>query len=301
MPTTVSPMPPSPPTISADKLTLSVFLQNPAVVQRTLEALTSQRFIADQIFNAGPPADGGAVVYDQLTAQNLFTLRDVQEVRPGSEFPIVNGEEPNPLIALVAKYGGDAVFTYEQVRRNRKDVKKRELIRLRNTIIRKVDLLAIATLDAAPIQTQSASGDWTTAATDIILDIETAKSKLDAIDMGYEADTVLLNPAQALDIRADADIRLALPRENRANNLIDRSAADLNGLLGIPKWFVTNRVAAGTVRVLDSRFAGFISDEIQAYTRIMDEEIKERWRVRAARVPTMGITDPKSVVKITGS
>lgn len=301
MPTTVTPMPPPVPTISGQTLSLSVFLNSPAVVQRTLENLTSQRYVADRIFTRGPEAAGGAVIYDQVLAQNLFTLRDVQEVRPGSEFPIVNGEEPTPLVALVSKYGGDAVFTYEQIRRNRRDVLARELIRLRNTIVRKVDLLAIATLDAAPIQTFAASGDWTTAATDIIFDIEKGKSVLDAIDMGYEADTVLLNPAQALDIRGDGDIRLALPRENRNTNLLDKSATDLNGLLGIEKWYVTNRVAAGTVRVLDSRFTGFISDEVPAYSRVIDEEVKERKRVRAARIPAMGVTDPKAVVKITGA
>jgi hypothetical protein len=301
MPTTVTPMPPPVPTISGQTLSMSVFLNSPAVVQRALENLASQRYLADRIFRPGPVANGGAVIYDQVTAQNLFTLRDVQEVRPGSEFPIVNGEEPNPLVALVAKYGGDAVFTYEQIRRNRRDVLQRELVRIRNTIVRKVDSLAIATLDAAPIQTLSASGDWTTAATDIIFDVEKGKSMLDAIDMGYEADTVILHTNQALDIRSDADIRLALPRENRSDNLLDLGAHDLNGLLGIPNWFVTNRVAAGTVRVLDSRFAGFISDEVAPYTRVIDEEVKERKRVRAARIPTMGVTDPKAVVKITGA
>lgn len=300
MPTTQTPFPPVPAAISGQNLTLSLFLNNPARVQRTLEELSSQRFIADRIFAGGPAASGGAVIYDQVTAENLYTLRDIQEITPGSEFPIVNGAEPNPLVALVKKWGGSAIFTYEQVRRNQLDVLRRELIRLRNTIVKKVDTVAIATLDASPKQTQSASGDWTTAATDIISDVETAKNKIDLIDMGYEASWVLINPAQALDIRKDADIRTAYPRENLGANLLNKGAADLAGILGLD-WYVSNRVTAGEVWV-GAGTVGFISDEIPGpYSRVLDEMDKERWRVMAARVPTMGVTDPKAVVKITGS
>jgi hypothetical protein len=299
---TISPFPPAAPSISGSTLTVDLFLNNPARVQRTLQDLTRNRFIADRIFSAGPAADGGAVVHDQLSENDLFMDRDVQEIAPGSEFPILNESAPEPLVALVKKWGGSAGFTYEQIRRNRLDVLQRNLIKLRNTIVRKVDTVAISVLNAAPIPTAVASGDWTTAATDIIVDIETGKSAVDALDMGYEIDTVLLNPAQALDIRTDGDIRLVLPRENRARNLLDGGASDLDQLLGINEWHVSNRVPAGTVYLLDSRTVGFISDEIPGpYTRVVDEPTKERRLVMAARVPAMGVTDPKAVYKITGA
>lgn len=297
---TITPFPPAPPTISGQNITVSWMLNNPARVQKTLQNLSLQRFFADRIFRPGPPATGGAVIHDQLTANNLFTDRDVQEIVPGSEFPIVNGSEPDPLVALVHKWGGSAIITYEQERRNRLDVLTRELTRLRNTIVRKVDTVALAVLNAAPIQTDTATADWSTANTDIIADVEIAKGMVDAIDMGYEVDTVILNPAQALDIRVDADIRTALPRENR--NLLDRGASDLDGLLGIERWIVTNRQTAGTVHFLDSRFVGGISDEIPGpYSRVINEEDKERYRIMAARVPAMYVTDPKAVVKVTGA
>lgn len=299
---TVSPFAPAAPTISGSSLTLDVFLNNPARVQKLLEDLSLNRFVADRIFRGGPPATGGAVIYDQLTANNLFTERDVQEIAQNSEFPIVNGAEPAPLVALVKKYGGSAVFSYEQIRRNRLDVMQRELIRLRNTIVRKVDTLGIATLNAAPILTGTASADWSTASTDLIADVEANKSAVEAQDLGYEVDTVILHPNQALDVRVDGDIREALPRENRARNLLDGGASDLDGLLGIANWIVTNRQTAGTVHFLDSRMVGFISDEIPGpYSRVVDEPTKERRRVMAARVPTMGVTDPKAVRKITGA
>lgn len=296
-----TPYPPAPPVISGQNLTVSVFLRNPAVVQRRMENLTRQRFVADRLFNAGPQATGGAVIYDQvLDAGHLFAARDVQEIEPGAEFPLTGAADPTPLTAAVKKWGGAVPITYEEERRDRRDVLARRTTQLRNTVLRKVDTVAVATLDAAPLQTQAASGDWTTAATDIISDIETAKNKLDVMDMGYEADIVLLNPAQVLDIRKDADIRSALPRENRARNLLDLGAADLDGLLGLT-WIPSNRVTAGTAYVADSRSVGGISDELALYTRVVNQPERERYLIQAARPTVPYVTDPKAVVKITGA
>ncbi len=296
-----TPYPPAAPTISGDTLSLSVFLNNPARVQRVIQDLSAQRFIADRIFSGGPPADGGAVVYDQVTANDLFTARDVQEIQPNSEFPILNETEPNPLVALVKKWGGAATLSYEAVRRDRRDILRRNLIKLRNTIVRKVDTVALATLAAAPTQTQSASADWGTASTDIIGDIEIAKNKLDALDMGYVADTVLVNPAEALGVRINTGIRSSYPRENLNQNLLTGEAMDLRGVLGLT-WFVSNRVTAGAPWVLDSTQLGSISDEIPGpYSRVLDQPERERWLIQAARVPTMYVTDPKAAVAITGA
>lgn len=301
MPTTVTPFPPAPPTISGENITMSVWLNSPARIQKSLERLSLQRFLADQIFATGPAATAGAVVYDQIVANNLFTARDVQEIKPNSEFPIVNGEEPNPLIALVTKWGGSAVFSYELIRRNRLDVLRKELIRLRNTIYRKVDTAAMAVLNAAPLLTDTASADWSSTG-DIIGDIETGKSMIEKQDMGYVVNTAIIHPDQALDIRTNEDVRNALPRENRKSNLLDGTATDMAGLCGIENWLVSNRQTAGTFHLLDNTQVGFISDEIPGpYSRIVDEETKERKRVMAARVPTMGVTDPKAALRVTGA
>lgn len=297
----VTAYPPAPPTINGENITVSVFLNNPARVERAIRDLSKERFIADRIFTGGPTASAGAVVYDQVTENDLYTERDVQEITPISEFPILNGAEPVPLVALVKKWGGSVLLSYEAVRRNRKDLLRRELIRLRNTIVRKVDTVAVATLDAAPIQTDTVAAPWSGGSAAIIEDIEGAKSIIEGVDMGYVADLVLLNPLEALAVRTDEDIRQALPRESRANNLIDGRATDLDGILGL-NWFVSNRVPAGTVRVLDSRMLGGISDEIPGpYSRVINEEKREAWRIMAARVPTMYVTDPKAAVRLTGA
>lgn len=292
-----SPYPPAPPSVTGTTATVDLWLKYPEYVQRAVEDLTDQRFIADYVFAEGPPAPSGSVLYDQVTAAMLYAEREIQEVAPGSEFPLLTFPNLTPLVATVKKWGGAFDVTDEQRTRNRYDVVGRNLRLTTNTLIRKMDTVALAALNAAPLVTQVGSGDWTQAATDIIGDVETAKSAIDQADMGYVADTALINPAQRLDIRKDADIRAALPRENTQLNPI--LSADLAGLLGL-NWIVSNRVPAGTVYVLQRQVVGSRSDEEPLKSEVVPMREKQMTRVQAWRKVVPYVTDPKAAVKITG-
>jgi len=291
--------PPGTPQYAGNLLTVDRFLKNPPQVERAITDLTRQRFVADELYAAGPQAVGGAVVYDQLlTGGEFFTERDVEAIAPGADFPIVSEGIAEPLVAKAAKYGGAAVFTYEEIDRDRRDVLNRNLTKLRNTIVRKVDAIAMAALNAAPVQTQTASGDWTVTSTDIIGDLETARIAIDEQDMGYVADLVIINPAQKLDLKRNPGIREALPRESLAGNLL--GGADLGNLLGF-RWAISNRVPAGTVWVTASKIVGSISDEVPLYSRVVDEPRNERRLVMAGRRVVPFITDPRAAVRMTGA
>lgn len=293
---TVTAFPPAPPTVSGENITVSLFLNSPPRVQRAIEALTLRRFVADVVFSNGPTAEGGAVIHDQVTAVNDLLADDVEEIAPGSEFPLLTSTEPTPLVAVARKYGGEIFLTYEQIRRNNRSILTRETTKLRNTIIKKFDTIAMAALDAAPIQTAGGSGDWSTAATDIIADLVTAAGAVSSLDMGYIADTVLINPAQEIDLLKDVDIRNALPRE-RDDSII--RTGNLGRLMGLD-FIVSNRVTAGTAYVLQRKIVGGISDELPMYARPIDDERRERTYIHGARVGVPYVTDPKAVFKITG-
>ena len=291
-----SPFPIAAPTVAGTNITVSMFLNNPARVQRAIENLALQRFVADLIFADGPAATGGAVIYDQVTANDLYLSQDVQEIEPGSEFPVLSSPQAGPLVAIARKYGGEVLFTDEAVRRDRRDLLQRDLVRLRNTIVRKYDTLSMAALDAAPIITMAGSGDWTTGATDIIGALATPANPVDVLDLGYETDTVLINPAQELDLLKDADIRSALPRERTD---VPIATGNLGRLVG-HDFVVTNRVTAGTAYVLQRKVAGSISDEVPLYARTIDDRRREATFIHGARVGVPYVTDPKAVVKLTG-
>ncbi len=292
--------PPSPPTISAGRITVEAFLRTPTRVQRAVVDLTRQRFIADFIYTGGDAA-GGAVVYDRVLAGDLFTTRDVQPIEPGSEFPIVDTGETVPLVAAVTKWGGASIITYEAVRRDQRDVLARQLTKLRNTVIRKVDTVAVAALNADPsVPVAPGAAAWNNTTTgDPISDLEAARSAIDDADLGYMADTVLVNPLQRLRLMARKDIRDSLPRESTAGNPVLAGGAALNGLLGF-RWLVSNRVPAGSAYVLARGVLGSIRDELPLYSRTVDQPDQERWLIMAARVTVPVITDPLAAFRLTG-
>lgn len=292
------PFPVAPPTVAGNVLTVSMFLNDPTRVQRSIEDMANLRFVADVIFAEGPPIPSGSVIYDQITEQGqMFLARDVEEIEPGADFPILNALEAGPLVAIARKYGGEVFLTYEDRRRDRRDKLGRRLTQLRNTIVRKVDRIAMAALRAAPIIQQNASGDWTTAATDIVKDLAVAKNAITRLELGYMADTALIHDDQELDLMIDKDIRDALPKE-RDNSLI--RTGNVGRLMGLD-FIATSQVAAGEVFVLQRKVAGSISDEVPLYARPIDWPRQERIYLHGARLPAAYVTDPKAVVRITGA
>lgn len=303
MPQTTSVWPQNAPTLDVtnNQLTVYRFLRNSPLVEKVLTNYLKQRLWADKVFAAGPRTASGSVMYSQLTTEgSYYTSRDVQSIAPATEFPNVGMDEETLLVATVAKWGGRVSFPYETVDRDARDLLTKGLLRLSNTIARKVDTQAIAALNAAPVLTAAASGDWSTSTTDILGDIQTAQSAIMNLDMGYEADTVLINPAQALDVRKSAAVRLAMPRETTNDNFLWGRSRDLDGIAGL-NYFITNRVTAGEVWVLQRQMAGSISDERPFYTRTIDKQETEEWIVQAARMFVPYVTDPKCVFKITGA
>lgn len=293
--------PPNAPTVNNGTISIEMWLANPARVERTIRNLANERFLADRIFSTGPAATGGAVIYDQVLASDLYALRDIQSIEPGSEFPIVVGGETSPLVARAIKWGGAALLTYEERDRDRRDQLGRKLTRLRNTIIRKVDAVAIATLRAAPILQMTASSSWELSNSAIHRDLATGISVVDRQDLGYNITQGLISPTTALNLKTNDKLINQLPREGGGglpiNPLLARSLA---GVGGIQDWYVTNRVADGEVILTSGQQAGSISDEKPLYSRVVDDPLKERAVIMAGRLTVPYVTDPKSVIRISG-
>jgi hypothetical protein len=72
----------SAPTVSTTTYTVDMALNAPTRVTRTLMDLTLQRFFADRVFANTGGVTGGAVVYDELIANDLYLDRDIERVAP---------------------------------------------------------------------------------------------------------------------------------------------------------------------------------------------------------------------------
>lgn len=300
----------------ADRITVEALLKLPRLIARGLTELASKRFVADRIFARGSAEQvaGGAALYQK--SESIYTANDPEEVGPRAEFPR-SGWTEAVFSAAVKKYGLEVPISDEARRRNAMDIVGRAQRKLANAVVKFVDTQAMSliTSDAA-VLTFAASGDWTTAATDIVFDIAKAQNQITLQDEGYEGDTAVVNSAQELDLITDKDIRDALPREGGIQNSVISGRAV--PMLGLRQILPTNALAAGTALVLEAGMGGTIADEAplgdEGYTsydpgdgkapvqtKVYRVDSADETIVRGARFPAMWIAEPKSIVKITGA
>jgi hypothetical protein len=301
----------------SDRITVEAFLRMPRLISRALTDLTSKRFVADRIFARGTSDQvaGGAALYQR--SEVIYPDRPAEEVKPRSQYPRTGWSE-QLLAAAVHKYGLEAPISDEAKRRNSMDQVQRANLKLANAVVKFVDTVAMNLLltDTA-VLTDTASGDWSTSGTDIIADIAKWRQTIINQDEGYEPDTLLLNPAQELDLIVDKDIRDALPREGNAPNPSVVTGAPVP-ILGLRQIIVSPQVPAGKVIILSSNIVGTIADEApmadenyQAYNpggnfatiyvKTYRVEDSDESIVRAARFPAMWIAEPKSALVASGA
>ncbi|ANU79615.1 major capsid protein [Arthrobacter phage HumptyDumpty] len=291
--------PPQGPTVNGHQITVDWALKNPTFINKAVSLAVQGKFISDYIFRAGDAA-AGAVVYERTLGPNekYPAKGDVSIVEPGDEFPLVDVGEISKETAIVDKFGAAALVTYEQVRRNQKDKITEAIVKISNAILRKTDSRAMAALAADPDKlTVGAAAPWGTGTPDPFADIVGAVGLGEGQELDYNFDTVLINPTDAAKLLKNRDIRDQLPREAVASNPL--LSGRLEGLAGL-NWIQTNRKAAGSLYILQRNITGVHAEELATYTRNIDEPINERWRVQGARVSVPIITDPKSLIELTG-
>lgn len=299
-------------------ITVEALLRQPRLLARQLTDLTSKRFIADKMFARGSSDQvaGGAALFQRSEA--IFPRDSAEEVGVRSGYPRTTWTEAL-FTAAVKKYGLEVPIADEARRRNALDQVDRAMRKIANSLAKFVDSIAMALLydTTQGIQTMAASGDWTTAATDIISDLANARALIANVDEGYEADTLVVHPNQELDLIIDLDIRNALPREGSSPNPAVQTGRAAP-ILGLRQILVSNSVTAGSPLVLESRVVGTIADEAplpeenyqsyatgpnmaSVYVKTYREENTDETIVRGARFPAMWLAEPQAVVKITGA
>jgi hypothetical protein len=289
------------PSVSSGAITIHTMLQEPSRITRYLADIRLQNFFAAEIFNNGGGVSGGALVYDELTLNDLYldAARGVQDVEPGAEFPIVTHSVGEPKVALVVKTGGKFDFADEARDRNDEVTFQRKARKLANGIVRDLNVKALAKLQAAVTAytaTQTVAGvNWgtvtSTAAaskTDImnpIYDITKVNLAAEVAELGVELNTLIINPAQAA----------VLTTAFGAQNVDAILAAN-----GITRKIVSNRVTAGTAFVLESGGVGEMRFEKGISTETWREPKNQVTWVQTDVRALMAVTDPYAVYQLTG-
>lgn len=284
------------PTVSGSTITVETMLNQPTRITRYLSDIALRNYISPLFFSSPGGVTGGAVIYDQLTLNDLFPTRDVQEVAPGAEFPIVTSENSEPKVAAVEKHGGKFFVLDEARDRNDQGVIQREGRKLINAMIRRQDARAIAVVDAAIAAnaSQTATGlNWSTVVTGgssqsnasawPAADFAKVQLLADTQELGVEIDTWVLHPNQL------AQLRLVYGSDFEA-------VVASYGLTVL----ASNRVTAGTAYAFEAGQVGEIRMEKALTTETWREpETQRTWVQTDARFVQV-VTNPFSVVKVTG-
>jgi hypothetical protein len=288
-----------PPTVSGTTITVDLMLQQPTRVTAFLMDITLQRFVLDRLFNSAGGVSGGAVVYDQLTENELYLARDVERVAPGGEFPIVTSARRAPKVAEVEKWGGKFFFTDEARDRNDQAAFRNESIRLGNTIVRKLNARAIEVLEAAIAANGGASefvgNDWSAAipggsnptppADTPGADFANAQLLADQRELGITFNIALVSPINLNELRLFYG----------AGGL-ERMLEDM----GFDEVYASNRIPAGTAYFVAEGQLGEMRVEQPLATETWREQGTQRTWVQSSVRPVMFVTNPFAVVKATG-
>jgi hypothetical protein len=287
------------PTISGQTVSVDAMLQQPTRITRYLSDLALRGYWADQVFSSGGSVSGGAVVYDQLVANELFVAagRDVMNVEPGAEFPLVTFDRPVPLVKPVEKFGAKFFVTDEARDRNDPKMLQQGTQRLANTINRRIHDNAVAEIDAqitalgGNAQTATAN-NWGTTVTGgssqsnatawPAADFAKVQLLADQKELGVVFDTWLLNPIDANDF----------------NIVYGENANQVLANHGI-RFITTNRIPAGTAYVIEAGNVGQMLLEKPLSTEVWREQGTQRTWVQSDVRPIFVITNPYSIAKVT--
>lgn len=286
-----------PPTLSGFTITVDTMLQQPTRITRILADLTLQRFIMDRLFTSAGGVTGGAVVYDMATVNEIYPTRDVEQVAPGAEIPLITSARRSPNVALVQKWGGKTFITDEAKDRNLSTFFSNELKKLGNVIVRKLNQRAMDVLAAAITANGGASTfvghNWQT----IIVggstptnvnampgaDFSRAQLLADVAELGINYNLLLLNPQEAA--------QLSLVYADRLGDILRSYGLTV---------YVSNRVTAGTGYLVQQGELGEIRIEKPLGTETWREPGTERTMVQSTVRPVMYVTNPFAVMQITG-
>ena len=290
---TTYPMPTShplgPPTVSGTNITVETMLAQPTRVTRMIMDLTRERFVADRLFASGGGVTGGAVVYDEAQENELYLDRDVEQIAPAGEFPLVTSDQLAPKIAEVEKWGGKTFVTDEARDRNDTAGFTKLMRQLANTITRKLNQRAIAEINAAIADNSRnvVGNNWATYNPESdapnkspAYDFGRAAMQAENEEMGISYDLWIVNPQEALALTAIYGPSLNAP--------------------GVPSIYSTPRQPAGTALCVAERQVGQMRIEKPLGTETWREQNTERTWVQSSVRPLWFVDNKFAILRFTG-
>lgn len=286
------------PSVSGNNITVDLMLREPTRINAYLSDTAVRRYFAERIFPNQGGVSGGALVYYQLTKNDLFPTRRAQKIAPGAEFPEVTFDRPEPLTKQVEKCGGKFRITDEARDRNDLTMLQVEGAKLANDIVDQLHEQALAELEAAiqtvgsEVQLDASEFSWADAAE--LTALNQAPSLLPAkvlVELNKKAET--------FELGGQYNLLVLNPNEQANLQLIyGPGYRDFLASYGF-QTVVTNRVEAGTAYAVQEGMVGQTRYEQPLRTVTWRDESTESTWVQASVRNVYAVTHPYNVVKIT--
>lgn len=282
---------------SGNAITVDMALNQPTRVTRAVGDISLQNFWATRLFATPGGVTGGSVIYDVLTANDLYPTRDVQNVEPGAEFPILTMDRPTPLVAQVEKFGGKFFVTDEARDRNDQSQMANGVRKIANAVNKGLHTRAVNVIDAAATtysRTLAAANTWTTSTTTAQSSVTAAlgpaavfaavQLQADTDELGVQFDSFIVNPTQA------------------SKFVMFYGASNWKAILAASnlEMYSSNRVASGTAYFFEEGSVGELRVEKALGTEVWREHNTQRTWVQTDIRPVMYVTNPYSLLKVTG-
>lgn len=285
------------PTISGSTITVEQYLNTPSRITRVISDITREQFLLDKLLVNAGGVEGGALIYDFPTYNDLYLNRDFERVEPGAEYPIIASDFPTPLIATVEKWGAKTFITDEARRRNNPARFAQELTKMGNTIVRKLNQRCIDAVEAAITANGGASNyighNWTNVVTG-------GANQTNAPNWPQADFAAVQLAANNLELGVQFDLWIVSP--NDYNNLSMVYGDKLTGVLGSYgiSMYVSRRMTPGTAYAIQQGAVGEYRLEKPLSTETWREEKTERTWVQTSVLPLMVVTNPFAIMKVSG-
>ena len=296
------------PTLSGDSLTISRFLQNPALIQRRLRDYRDLRFVSDQLLTQRFRSQGGAVLYEQ--SEPFITDRTVEAVGAGSVYPYANLATGTAAVAAISKWGQKVLLTDEEIARNAYagSAIDRAMRKVVNSIIKQVDAIAMSAIQSAAADTATA-GSWdnaTAANRKPLEDILLAVQRIEDRNQGYRPDTLVVSPKAYTYLMLNDAIAQLRQRESTDNPVYTGEIETVAGLTVIK----TPSLTTGAL-VLDSQQLGGMADEtdgapgyavsdLAVQVKAIRKDDQDAWDLQGRRKTVPIVQESGAVEEITG-
>lgn len=284
------------PSVSGNNITVDLMLKEPTRINAYLSNIALKGYFAERVFSNGGGVSGGALVYSQLVANDLFPTRGGQRVAPGAEFPEVTFDRPEPKTAQVEKFGGKFRVTDEARDRNDLSAIQSEGVKLGNDVQRWLHARALAELDASVTALGSEgamSGTSWADATALTISTEN-KAALPAADLAN-----LRKKAAQKELGTEYNLLILNPQEFANLSIIygDAEAWLRSQGFGVA---VSNTVTAGTAYAVSEGLVGQVRYEQALKTVTYRDDRTESTWVQASIRPVFAVTNPYNAMQITG-